>query len=118
MAKRQKTTDKIVELLEARHVERQEIISTINMQIRDDDIDLFFKSIALSVKKLSPSLINEAKMRSLQMLFDLEHQNANLFNAPQVPISSPNTDYTTLSSSPKVEVCNMGNNEGDSINFY
>lgn len=41
----------------------------------DDDVDLFFKSIAVSVKKLRPELINEAKMKSLQMLFDLETRN-------------------------------------------
>lgn len=41
----------------------------------DDDVDLFFKSIAMSVKKLKPELINEAKMKSLQMVINLERRD-------------------------------------------
>lgn len=44
-------------------------------QYFDDDVDLFFKSIAMSVKKLRPELINEAKQKSLQMIIDLDRRD-------------------------------------------
>lgn len=72
--KRKKSNEKIIQLIEDRRNERNDILKNI-IQNRDDDIDLFFKSIAMSVKKLNPELINEAKIKSLQMIFDLERRN-------------------------------------------
>ena len=44
--------------------------------IREEDpLDLFFRSIAMSVKQLKPELIREAKMRMLQTLCELESRN-------------------------------------------
>ncbi|XP_044734314.1 transcription factor Adf-1-like [Chrysoperla carnea] len=74
-SKRHKTSEKVMNFLEETRKERNELLRGLN-QNRDDEIDLFFKSIAMSVKKLRPELINEAKMKSLQMVFDLENRNS------------------------------------------
>lgn len=75
--KRKKSNVKIIQLTEDRRNERNDNIMLRNViQNRDDDIDVFFKSIAMSVKKLSPELINEAKTKSLQMVIDLERRDA------------------------------------------
>ncbi|KAK4874347.1 hypothetical protein RN001_013707 [Aquatica leii] len=60
--KRQRHNDNIIQMMEMRSKERQEIVRSL--QAKEDDIDLFFKSIALSVKKLRPDLINDAKLMS------------------------------------------------------
>lgn len=78
------------------------------VQNRDDDVDVFFKSIAMSVKKLSPTLINEAKMKSLQMVFDLERRNA-FVNLPQY---SP-APSTSSFSSQSVQSVNVNNCENE-----
>jgi len=93
-SKRQKYNEKVIQLLEDRRVERNDIMRNI-VQNREDDIDLFFKSIAMSVKKLSPALINEAKMKSLQMVFELETRNT-FVNLPQYP-PAPSTSFSSQS---------------------
>ncbi|CAI6374916.1 unnamed protein product [Macrosiphum euphorbiae] len=77
-------------------------------QNREDEIDLFFKSIAISVKKLSPALINEAKIKSLQMVFELEIRNTSTFvNLPQYsPAPSTSSSSQSLKS---VDVNDYGN---------
>lgn len=74
--KRKKHNKEIKQWLEDDRNVRNVIVKD-QTQCPDDDIDLFFKSIAMSVKKLRPTLINEAKMKSLQMIFDLERRNSN-----------------------------------------
>lgn len=106
-SKRQKHNEKIIELLEARRIERQEIVKSFT-QNRDDEVDLFFKSIAMSVKKLRPELINEAKMRSLQMVFDLENRSAPHFNLPSPASPSPST--STFMTSPSPSSVHVSNN--------
>lgn len=93
--KRKKYNKEIVELLEDRRKERNEIVKNV-IQNRDDDIDVFFKSIAMSIKKLSPELINEAKMKSLQTVFDLEKRNA-FVHLPQYSPSPSTSSFTSQS---------------------
>lgn len=92
--KRQKHSDQIIQLMEDRRNERNEIVKGLS-QNHSDDVDLFFKSIAMSVKKLSPGLINEAKMESLKMVFDLERRNTISFSTPSPTFGS----FPTSSSS-------------------
>ncbi|CAI6374687.1 unnamed protein product [Macrosiphum euphorbiae] len=81
-------------------------------QNREDEIDLFFKSIAISVKKLSPALINEAKMKSLKMVFELETRNTSTFvNLPQYS-PAPSTSFPSQSLE-SVDVNNDYGNENE-----
>ncbi|XP_069698200.1 transcription factor Adf-1-like [Periplaneta americana] len=94
-SKRQRLHEKTIGLLEDRRIERNNIIDSLN-QNYDDDVDLFFKSIAMSVKKLPPNLIHEAKMTSLQMVFDLESRYTNSFIlTPESSASTSTSSYMT-----------------------
>jgi len=104
-SKRQKYNEKVIQLLEDRRSERNDILKNM-AQNREDEIDLFFKSIAMSVKKLSPALINEAKMKSLQMVFELETRNT-FVNLPQYS-SAPSTSFSSQSLE-SVDVNDYGN---------
>lgn len=44
----------------------------------EDDVDLFYKSIAMSVKRLPKHLLSSAKTQHLQILTNLENEAANL----------------------------------------
>lgn len=76
-------TNKLPMLLSKKAVERNKTIKKIeeqnqllldaeNKRNEDDEIDLFFKSVALSVKKLPRIAIKEAKFRALNMVNELE----------------------------------------------
>ena len=54
--------------------QNQLILDTENKRNEDDEIDLFFKSVALSVKKLSRIAIKEAKLRALNMVNELKEK--------------------------------------------
>ncbi|KAK4887193.1 hypothetical protein RN001_003464 [Aquatica leii] len=95
--KRQRHNDNIIQMIEMRSKERQEIVRSL--QAKEDDIDLFFKSIALSVKKLRPDLINDAKLMSLQMVFQLEVRNKQLTGLPRIS-PDPSTSSSMYSSIP------------------
>jgi len=96
-SKRVRQNDKIVDMLESRRIERQGIIKALTEDKGDDATDLFFKSIANSVKKLRPDLINEAKMKCLQMIIDLENRNSTVFNY-HTDHSGPLSNYSSYLS--------------------
>lgn len=104
-SKRQKYNEKIIQILEDRRTERNDIMRSM-AQNREDEVDLFFKSIAMSVKKLSPALINETKMKSLQMVFELETRN-KFVNVPQYS-PAPSTSFSSQSFE-SVDVNDYGN---------
>lgn len=78
-------------MVDKRSKERTKIFNQVIEQPKEDDIDLFFRSIAASVKKLPTELVNEAKMRSLQMIFDLQNQNKRNFNQITTHLTSPSS---------------------------
>lgn len=52
------------------------MLETLNKMINvEDDIDVFYKSNAMSVKLLPPHLISQVKILYLQTLNDLELNN-------------------------------------------
>ncbi|KAK9510151.1 hypothetical protein O3M35_004994 [Rhynocoris fuscipes] len=95
--------DKLLELLNSQRIERETILKKMVEEMQEDDVDLFFKSIAFSVKKLSPNLINEAKMRSLQMVIDLENHNSLAYNYPLPTLTSPCTYSRSNSPTPSTD---------------
>lgn len=46
--------------------------------MQDDHVDLFFKSVAMSVKLLPRHLISKAKLRTIQMLIELETESSTV----------------------------------------
>ncbi|KAK4876855.1 hypothetical protein RN001_009361 [Aquatica leii] len=95
--KRQRHNNDIIQMMEMRSTERQEIVRSL--QAKEGDIDLFFKSIALSVKKVRPDLINDAKLMSLQMVFQLEVRNKQLTGLPHIS-PDPSTSSSMYSYIP------------------
>lgn len=70
--------DKVSDLLIQNKDARLKLIETLNNKKiygEDDDVDAFYKSIAISVKRLPPLLRAEAKMQHLQILTNLEIKN-------------------------------------------
>lgn len=108
----------ITELLDKRSKERTQLMTQICSKkntVEDDDVDHFFKSLAISVKKLPPHLIAQAKLKMLTVLTDLEFQAPadnrystsipnRLFRTPsQSTTSSPHSlenNYTSYNYSP------------------
>lgn len=70
--KRPYNRDKIADNLEKREAERNEIMRALLVQETEDDVDLFFKSLAKSVKKLTPALQQRAKAETLNVITRLE----------------------------------------------
>jgi len=73
----------VTELLEKRSKERTQLMTQICSKkntVDDDDVDHFFKSLAISVKKLPPHLIAQAKLNMLTVLTDLQfHDPGNFY---------------------------------------
>lgn len=68
-------TDNISKILEENKKAREKIVETfvnINNVAQEDDVDMFYRSIALSVKQLPPHLIAKAKLQHLQIVNDLQ----------------------------------------------
>ncbi|KAK4879803.1 hypothetical protein RN001_007949 [Aquatica leii] len=71
--------DNLSRLLRQSKQERDKLTETIykNNNLQEDEIDLFYKSLAMSVKKLPRHLRSQAKLRSLQVVTELENQATN-----------------------------------------
>jgi len=86
--------DKISQILAKRSKERDAILSKIQAQNeilvsgisnqQEDSVDLFFKSISTTVKKLPRHAINEAKMQILSLVNQLEDKYCNIQELPHV----------------------------------
>lgn len=72
-------------ILAKRSVEQKKLIEQIQAQnetilnsktTEDDDIDLFFKSLAKTVKKLPKKGINEVKLKTLTLVSEIEEEYA------------------------------------------
>lgn len=106
-SKKKKTKfDKVSDLLIQNKNARLKLIETLNnkkMYGEEDDVDAFYKSIAISVKRLPPLLRAEAKMQHLQILNNLEMKNAQNEHQqlayPQPPRPIDNTTIQTFNPS-------------------
>lgn len=67
-------SDDILDVLERRPLEREKLLDNISRSVEDDcDATLiFFKSMAMTVKKFPPHLVAEAKISVLKIINDLE----------------------------------------------
>ncbi|KAL4104830.1 hypothetical protein QTP88_020106 [Uroleucon formosanum] len=111
-SKSQKSTHKrknlkVTKLLEKRSKERTELMTQLITKKKNtdeyDDVDHFFKSLALSVKKLPPHLISQAKLKMLTIVTDLELQAAdnhthNVHIIPSISRVSSESNTSTSSS--------------------
>lgn len=73
-AKRSKERDILLSKIEAQN---DILISSIKNQY-EDSVDLFFKSISTTVKKLPQRAVNEAKLQILTLVSQLEEKYSNL----------------------------------------
>lgn len=73
--RKEKINEDIIAIIRESSAARNEIFKKIGLN-KPDSLDLFFQSIAASVKLLRPELINEAKLRTMQLVFELEQRNA------------------------------------------
>lgn len=77
-------------ILAKRSVEQKKLIEQIQAQnetilnsktTEDDDVDLFFKSLAKTVKKLPKKGINEIKLKTLTLVSEIEEKYATFQQA-------------------------------------
>lgn len=55
---------------------------------KEDDIDVFFKSIAMTVKNMSPQAIKEAKLKILTLATEIDDKYSNCKTLPyQIPLN-------------------------------
>lgn len=91
---KRKATDSISKLLDENKKAREKIFETFMSKNSEDDVDMFYKSIALSVKRLPPHLISQAKMQHLQIVNNLELLASQSKNLPeQSQINSMDLSY-------------------------
>lgn len=84
-------SEKVLKIMEQRQEERNMLFQNIK---KKDSIDLFFESIAISVKQLQPHLINEAKIKTLQLVCELEQKNNMPSSSSVSYYLSPSSSYT------------------------
>ncbi|KAL1516156.1 hypothetical protein ABEB36_000075 [Hypothenemus hampei] len=77
---------KLLNTLEERSKQRMEMLSKLTDQ-KEDDVDLFMRSMALMVKKLPLNLINEAKFKILTVVTNLQ-TSIDIPQQPQISTSS------------------------------
>ncbi|KAL1488308.1 hypothetical protein ABEB36_015257 [Hypothenemus hampei] len=72
---RENTNAAILRSLEERSQKRMEILKSMQIQNEpEDDVDLFMRSISVSIKKLPPELIAEAKLNILTLVTTLQNR--------------------------------------------
>jgi len=73
--KRQKKTEAFIEVLNKRSEERNRLFQELTKTEEEDPIDVFFRSMTLTVKQFSPELKIKAKMNVFKIINELELQN-------------------------------------------
>lgn len=114
--KRSKKTE-LVDILNKRNEDRIRLMEKLTKtEEAEDSIDVFFKSMALTVKQFSPEIKIKAKMDVLKVINELELQNLksldqtgsnsnyvfpeNIASRPQALVPINYTSYSTHSSEP------------------
>lgn len=68
--------ERVQAIVKKRNDKIEELLTKVVLQGQEDSLDLFFRSVAMSVRKLQPNLIQEAKIRVLQLLTELEEKQS------------------------------------------
>lgn len=106
--KRRRIPETMTDIMDKRAMERNVILKRI-MSEEDDSVDLFFRSIASSVKKMPPDFINEAKFKTLQIVSELESRmwqyNRNI-TSPDTPSVISNQSSGSYKTYPAVSPSN------------
>lgn len=87
---RKRKLEKVSEMLVENRESRLKLIETLKdaSQKQEDEVDVFYKSISLSVKRLPPLLRSEIKMQHLQSLHNMElkhMQSQSQYHQPYYP---------------------------------
>lgn len=100
--------DKISVILSKRSKETKDTILCIQEQNKllatnmknlceKDEIDIFFKSIAMTVKKMPQQAIKEAKLKTLTLITEIDDIYSTRLTLPY-QLSSPTSSYSTSTS--------------------
>lgn len=116
-SQKQSKKTKLIDILNKRREEKIRLMQKLTKtEEAEDSIDVFFKSMALTVKQFSPELKIKAKMDVLKVINELELQNLksldqtgstskyvfpeNITFRPQASVPINYTSYSTHSSEP------------------
>lgn len=89
-SKKRRTQNIVLATLEKRAAERTKILQEICSN-DEDDVDMFMKSVAATVKKLSPRQIADVKMRILALITEIQFP-------PEAPVQQNHASVTVPSS--------------------
>ncbi|CAH0550714.1 unnamed protein product [Brassicogethes aeneus] len=93
IAQFEERSQKRMEILEAMHKKKDKTEP-------EDEVDLFMRSISMTVKKFPPALLNEAKLGILKLVSDIE------LAATHLPLKS-STNFNTSQSTAPTERSNV-----------
>lgn len=100
LAKRLKDTNDIMLSIQ----EQNKLLATNTKTLWEEDhVDMFYKSIAMTVKKMSPQAIKQAKLNTLTGVFDADDKYSTPQTAQTLPYQVPsnyNNMYQCQLSSP------------------
>lgn len=82
--------------------ERKEILNEINKDQEEDPIDVFFKSMALTVKQFSSNLKIKAKKEVFNIITELEMENNNAVSLRRHNLHPP-VNYTFSSPTSSIQ---------------
>lgn len=112
--KRNKTNDTLLQLLRTKEQERQQLgqyVDQIMGSSEENEIDLFFKSLAATVKKFQPEDIIEAKMKIFNVVTEIEirNQRARRSRISNESCTRPSSELSYSSSHTYVEPSSVSN---------
>lgn len=105
--KRSYAKDNVIQAIEKRVEERSELIKKLLIE-KEDETDLFFRSISETVKKFSPILRNEAKMHVMTIISKLESQSLMSSQAISPPTTAVHVFSGTSTSLTEFPTTNQG----------
>lgn len=90
LAKRVKEREAFLSIIQTQN---QFLTTSLNNSREEDAVDIFFKSIALTVKKLPPLAIKKAKTRILSLVSDIEHKYSDPQQSYQIHQTSSKYNF-------------------------
>lgn len=99
--------NKLLKNLEEQSSQRLQMVSQLLNQ-QDDEVDLFMRNIALTIKKLPPLIISQAKLQILTLVTNLQAQasSSEVHNsaAPHTATMSPRNSSFNTTDEPNTDI--------------
>lgn len=100
---RRNINEKMFKLLESRENDRKKVMDELRRSrteqrvcnTQEDDTDVFFRSMAMTVKKFSPLYLADAKKKICSLVMDLQFENENFIATSSLRLPEPQQGSST-----------------------